>query len=330
MKVTVFFLGGTISMTRAPGGGIAPALGSAELLEELIGLSERPVEVESVDFRRVGSSHLSVADIFDLVAAADRAVAQGADGVVVVQGTDSMEESSYLLDLLWPHDVPVVFTGAMRGPDAPGADGPANLAAALAVVADTEARGLGALVVLGEEIHAARFVAKLHTNLPHAFSSPGRGPLGVMLEGVPQIHVRVTRKPALPRPERADVVIPVLTATLGQDAREVEALATVADGLVVAGFGAGHVNAAVADALGELATRLPVVLATRTGTGAVHARTYAGVGSELDLLSRGLLSAGHLPPLKARLLLALAMAQPAADPAGVFAAHGGVGTDTMG
>lgn len=328
-RVSVLFLGGTISMTSAPGAGLLPTLGGADLLAHL---AESHIETEAVDVLKVGSAHLTFADLLQVARAADRAVRNGADGIVVVQGTDSLEESAYLLDLLWRHDAPVVLTGAMRGSAAPGADGAANLAHAVATAADEEARGLGALVMMGEQVHAARFVAKSHTNVPAAFSSPATGPLGVMHEGRPHLLTRVLRAPAYDVPDAADVVVPVVTATLSQSPAEVEALADVADGLVVAAFGAGHVNASVAEALGRLVGRVPVVLASRTGAGSVHAETYGGPGSEQDLLARGLISAGHLTPLKARLLLAILLARGADRDAilGGFAAHGSPGAATMG
>ena len=96
----------------------------------------------------------------------------------MIQGTDTIEESAFLLDLLVDSDKPVVITGAMRGADAPGADGPANLLSAAIVAAAPESRGLGTLAVLNYDIHAARFVQKSHTALPSAFLSPLVGPIG--------------------------------------------------------------------------------------------------------------------------------------------------------
>ena len=305
-RVQVIFLGGTIGMTGAPGRGASPRLDGADLLAGIP--VPEDVEVEPLQLLKVGSSHLTFAHLLEVARVADRSVEEGADGVVVVQGTDSMEETAYLLDLGWRHDAPLLVTGAMRNPGLPGPDGPANLAAAVAAAASPRCRGVGAMVLLNDELHAARHVAKQHTSLPSAFGSPGAGPVGRMLEGAPVVTYRPQRHDPLPVPERLDRRVGLVTATLDDDPAVLRAVAEVCDGLVVAGFGAGHLKGDVADAAAEVAERMPVVLASRAGAGSVHTRTYAGKGSEEDLLGRGLVNAGHLAPLKARLLLAVLLA----------------------
>ena len=123
-RVQVIFLGGTIGMTGAPGHGASPRLDADELLAGVPVPDD--LEVVPLQLLKVGSSHLTFAHVLEVARAADRAVEEGATGVVVVQGTDSMEETSYLLDLCWRHDAPLVVTGAMRNPGLPGPDGPAG------------------------------------------------------------------------------------------------------------------------------------------------------------------------------------------------------------
>jgi L-asparaginase/archaeal Glu-tRNAGln amidotransferase subunit D len=318
----VFFLGGTISMTGTDGGGAVVRLTGADLLRspevEALG-----IDAEVVDFRAAGSSSLSIADLAELFDAADSAVNNGADAVVIVQGTDTLEETSFLLDLWWRLDAPVVFTGAMRNPGLPGPDGPANLVAALRVSACSEARGLGALVALNDEVHAARFVGKRHTSSVGAFVSPNAGPLGRVEEGTVRFLTSVPRHTPVGTPVRA-VRVPLIVAVLDDDGGLFDAVGDC-DGLVVAAFGVGHLRPEVAHRAAELAATRPVVLASRTGAGAVHVATYGGPGSESDLVGRGLLPAGTLDPYKARLLLLalLASGQDAAEAAAGFARYVG-------
>jgi L-asparaginase len=326
-SVAVFGLGGTIAMTQTTGGGVSPALSAPELLAAVPGLSDVEAGIRAVDFRQKPGASLSFGDLFELVTAINDALAGGCTGVVVTQGTDTIEEVAYALDLLLPTDAPVVVTGAMRNPTMAGADGPANILAAVRVALSPRARGLGCLVVLNDQIHAARWVRKTHTGSTAAFASPGHGPLGEVVEGHVRIPIGIRhRSPALhPDPAR-EVRVGVATVVLGDDGRLIEAIGAHVDGLVVAAFGVGHVPAGVVPVLAGLAERIPVVLASRVGAGPVHDSTYAFPGSERDLLARGLISAGYLDPLKARILLHLLVAS-GADPARIrdtFAAAGGL------
>src|ERR1700743_160325 len=134
MRVVLFTLGGTIASTPAAG-GVVPQLTGADLLTSVPGLDRAGLEVQVHDFRQVPSSSLTIGDILELAAAIRKQVSAGADGVVVSQGTDTIEETSFLLDLVYDGDAPVVFTGAMRNPTLAGADGPAHLLAAGTVAA---------------------------------------------------------------------------------------------------------------------------------------------------------------------------------------------------
>jgi L-asparaginase len=305
-RVVVIGLGGTIAM-RSPedsGRGAVPALSPAELLEAVPQLAGTGVAVEAVGlYERPGSS-VSFDDLDALRRAIDTHLEAGADGVVVTQGTDTIEETSYLLDLTYDRDAPVVVTGAMRNPSLAGADGPANLLAAVQSAASDHARAQGVLVVFNDEIHAARRVRKTHTSSPATFRSPNGGPLGYVVEGHPRLLSWLTNRPVVPVP--ADAPQPrvgLVTVTLGDDGIGLADLADRYEGLVVAAFGAGHVAQPMLAPLSTLAARIPVVLASRTGEGSVLSSTYGFGGSESDLLARGLLRAGFLDPLKARILL---------------------------
>lgn len=323
-------LGGTIAMAAAGGGaGAVPELSPAQLLAAVPGLAGTGIEVRAEELRQLPGASIRLADLYQLAGLIRERLAGGADrvaGVVVTQGTDTIEESGYLLDLLYGGPAPVVVTGAMRNPSLAGADGPANLLAAIQVAACAEARDQGVLVVFNDEIHAARRVRKTHATNPATFGSPDGGPLGFLVEGQPRLLSRLPGRTVLPAPAAAGerVRVPLVTVTLGDDGCLLDGLADQADGLVVAAFGAGHVPEWLVEPLARLAGRIPVVLASRTGAGPVLAGTYGFPGSERDLLSRGLVRAGFLGPPKARILLHTLLAA-GADRATIAAAFGAAG-----
>lgn len=305
-RILCVSLGGTITMTRSAGGGIAPTLGAAELIEAVPGLAD-VAAIAAQSALRIPGASLTFDDLIHLAALLDARFADDTDGAVVIQGTDTIEETAWCLDLLVASDKPVVVTGAMRGAQAPGADGPANLLAATRVAASESARGLGALVVLNDEVHAARFVQKSHTSLPSAFTSPSAGPLGLVVEGRVRMHARLGRTPTIAlAASTQEAPVALLKMALGDDGRLLGALPGLGyRGAVIEAMGAGHVAAGVAPLVGELARYMPVVLSVRVAAGPSFTSTYGFAGSEIDLLGRGVLPGGLLGGLRARIVLSL-------------------------
>lgn len=305
MSVALFTLGGTIAMA----GG--HRLTGADLTAAVPGLAALP-PVLVQDIEAVPSANLALTKMLDVVDAASKALADGATGIVVTQGTDTLEETAFLVDQVWPHPNPFVLTGAMRNPTLAGPDGPANLLAAARVACSPAARDLGAVVVFNDQVHAARWVRKTHSTSTATFASPNAGPIGQVVEDQVRILTRPARQDGVPgRAEPADLEaakVALYTVTLDDDGLLLQGLADTHQGLVVAAYGVGHVPAALAPVLGELAARIPVVLTSRTGGGSVLRDTYHSVGSESDLLARGLIDGGFLDPYKARVLLRLLLA----------------------
>jgi L-asparaginase len=304
-RVLVVGLGGTIAMGDRGAAGVAHSFTPGDLLEAVPGLAATGVDVETHDFRQLPGASLGFADLAELGKLVDVALTTGVDGVVVTQGTDTIEESAYYLDLHHRRPEPLVVTGAMRNPTLAGADGPANLLAAIQVAADPAARGRGCLVVFADEIHAASRVRKTHTTSLTTFRSPDGGALGTVVEGVPRFVNEISARFVLGAvggrtpPPRVGMV----TVALGDGPALLDRASKRWDGLVVAAFGAGHVPNDLVGPLESLARVIPVVLASRTGAGSLLRATYRFPGSESDLFARGLIPAGTLHPFKARVLL---------------------------
>ncbi|WP_270937148.1 asparaginase domain-containing protein [Falsiroseomonas oryzae] len=257
-------------------------------------------EVEAQAPLRLPSASLSPAHLVQVAQRIEDAFANGFDGAVVTQGTDTLEESAFILDLLLAGDRPIVVTGAPEPGDAPG------LVAAARVAASPEACGLGALVVVQEEIHSARFVEQARTGHAAAFVSPVAGPIGVVAGGQPRFWARVPRLPCLPSYGGPPRPVALLRWTMGDDGRWLGSLPVLGyAGAVIEGLGAGRVPPQAAPLLGELAATMPVVLAAHDAPGPLRI-SDAGAG-EAELLQRGLIAAGCLSGPKARLLLGFAL-----------------------
>lgn len=290
-----------------------PTLTGEALVSDVPEIAEA-AEVSAVSFRQAASGELTVDDLVELAEEITGCIDGGAAGAVVTQGTDTIEETSFVLDLLVDRYAPVVVTGAMRNPTLPGADGPANLLAAIQVAASDAARGLGAVVVLNDEIHAARFVRKTHTSSPATFRSDPVGPLGWISENAVRVVLRPAGRHKVALLEDArDSPVALYHVALGDDGRLLPSIEEQGyTGLVMEAMGGGHVPSIMVGALEDLAARMPVILASRTGGGEVLRSTYGFVGSEMDLLERGLIPAGPLDSRKARLLLTLLLRSGAA------------------
>ncbi|SFH30977.1 asparaginase [Amycolatopsis regifaucium] len=303
--VAVAALGGTISMV--PGDGQDHAVPRLSATDLLGGLGENlEMDVSAETLAGISSASMDFATLIRTRDWAARAVDEGAQGVVVVQGTDTLEETAYFFELTWGSEAPIVITGAMRNPSLPSADGAANLLAALTVAAEPRSRGRGSLVAFNDDVHLARWVRKTHSSHVEAFSSNPAGPLGLLAEGAVHYFHPVAPRPAALSLENADFsgLVPIVESGVEDTGEVLETLVKAGvKGVVLAANGAGHVSAATADVIERALPEVPIVVAGRTGAGPTFRSTYGFRGSESDLIAMGATMAGWLDPRKSRLLL---------------------------
>lgn len=303
-RIAVGALGGTVSMrAKVPGEGVIPSLSSGTLLAGLPQL-DQVARLTIHTLQLLPSASLTFVQLIEVLQWAKSQVEQGTQGIVLTQGTDTLEEVAYFMDLLWPYHTPLILTGAMRSPDQAGADGPANLQAAVQVALTAESRGRGALVVINDQIHAAKHVRKADSLAMAAFSSAPFGAEGMVVEGQARYLKPPTSRRSLPEPSRLDHRIALLEASLAADTLLLEGVAGLGyEGLIIAGFGAGHVSQEWGGCIEQITRSMPVVVASRTGSGTTALHSYGFVGGEIDLQSKGVLMAGFLCPRKCRVLL---------------------------
>lgn len=325
-RVAVITTGGTIASVRAgESGAVAVGLPASQLLAGIghsAAVNVGPIE----DLARVNGWNVDPALMWHVAGTVRQLIGlPDVDGVVVTHGTDTIEETAFLVDVLTPSEKPVVFTAAMRSADATSPDGPHNLASALRAAASSALRGLGAVLCLNDTVHAARWARKTHSSRVDAFTS-APGPVATV---DPDGKVRRLRGSleqwTVPDSSRIHRVhpetVPVVQAYTGMSAAALEnAVDTeTARGVVLEGFGVGNVPGTLVDAIRKLIARgLIVAVSTRVSQGGTWP-VYGGPGSGTELTEMGVLGAGTLATGKARLLLLACLAGEAtADAAQTF------------
>lgn len=301
--IAVGALGGTICMSSGGSGeGVKPSF-SAKDLVCAVPLLETLVNLNAQTLFAVASGSLSIENLFEAYKWADEQVKKGAKGVVITQGTDTLEESAFLLNLLWNNPEPLVITGAMRNPDSVGADGGANILASVLVANDDKSRNRGVLAVLNDTIHSAKWVHKSNTFSVNTFISQNAGIQGMVIEKEVVFLSAPEKRETFNLPSKV-AKVNVVNSYLGDNGDLLETSAKMGyEGVVISSFGAGHISALMMDSVAKLAKNLPIIIGSRTDSGVTAQKTYGYYGSELTLQEHGAIMARWLSPIKARLLL---------------------------
>ncbi len=307
--IVLLFTGGTISMKHDHAlGGAVPALSGEEIVAATRGLADvAALEVEQ--WGRFPGPHMTVERMWALRSRiAEHLARPGVDGVVVTHGTDTLEESAYLVARSVSPEKPVVFTGAMRPASDIGWDGPSNLLDATRVAASPESRGGGTLVCIGERIHSALEVGKTHTEARDAFESPGLGALGEVDEGEVIYHRALREIPPPITPSAPATPVDLVPAYAGADARMLDASReSGAKAVVLAAMGRGNVPPAMFEGVVRwVESGRPILVSSRAQRGRVGA-SYAYPGGGRQLLDAGAIFAFGRRPGQARIDAMLAL-----------------------
>ena len=302
-KILVLHTGGTISMQADASGAVVT---SSDNPMNHVSNPLEGIQVHTLDFFNLPSPHIKPKHMLALYQKIKEEAANY-DGVVITHGTDTLEETAYFLDTMEVPRMPIVLTGAMRSSNELGSDGVYNYLSALRVASDDRAADKGVLVVMNDEIHAAKYVTKTHTTNVGTFQTPTHGPLGLIMKQ--EILYFKTAEPRV----RFDLdhiqgLVPIISAYAGMtdeliDMLDLEQL----DGLIIQAFGAGNVPKETAQKLESLLQQgIPVALVSRCFNG-IAEPVYAYQGGGVQLQKSGVFFVKELNAQKARLKLLIAL-----------------------
>lgn len=312
-KILVLHTGGTISMQADDAGNVNP---SQDNPMNHVGLDLTNIQLEVVDFLNLPSPHVTPYHMLAIYHKI-RDTAGQYDGVVITHGTDTLEETAYFLDTMAVPEIPIVLTGAMRSSNELGSDGVYNYLSAIRVASHDKAADKGVLVVMNDEIHAAKYVTKTHTTNVATFNTPTHGPLGIIMK-----HDILFFKTAEPR-VRFDLAslsgtIPIIKAYAGMGIGDgiISLLdPDKIDGVVIEALGAGNLPPEAANEIERLMGKgVPVVLVSRCFNG-IAEPVYAYDGGGVKLQKAGVMFVKELNAPKARLKLLIALSSGLKDQA---------------
>ena len=305
-KIAVIFNGGTISMTVDENIQAAvPNLTGEEIMAKVTGI-ERFAKIESHNFSSLPSPHMTV----EFMLALGKKVAEltnrdDIDGVVVTHGTDTLEETSFLVDLMLNTKKPVVFTGAMRSSSELGYDGPANLAASICTAVSEEAWGRGVLICFNGELNSAKEVTKANSMALNAFRTPNFGPIGIVDNNSVLFYRKVKDNEFIDVSEIKEKVA-IIKCCASADSDFINfAIDTGYKGIVIEGLGRGNVPPTMVEGIQRAIDKsIPVILTSRCFEGRVFG-SYGYDGGGQQLKNMGVIFGESMPSQKARIKLIL-------------------------
>ena len=302
-KILVLHTGGTISMQADQDGAVesSPINPMTQVTSPL-----ENIEVVSVDFLNLPSPHIQI-DHMMMIYKKIREEASHFDGFVITHGTDTLEETAYFLDTMSTPQKPIVMTGAMRSSNELGSDGIYNYRTALRVAADEKSADKGVLVVMNDEIHAAKYVTKTHTTNVSTFQTPTHGPLGLVTKRE-ILFFKAADKRVRFDLQAINGVVPIIKSYADMDTILLDALVEAPiSGLVIEALGAGNLPPASISAIKKLINKqLPIVLVSRCFNG-IAEPVYAYDGGGIQLEELGVLFVKELTSQKARIKLLIAV-----------------------
>ena len=309
-KIAILHMGGTIAMATNNDTGSVSLQGQNPLhiddsLLKKYGMDDVSVTVEA--FKNIPSPHVDEEVMLELRSRVISKIEEGADGVVITHGTDTLEEVAYFLDLTIEHAVPIVVTGAMRSSNEIGSDGLHNLLCLIKVAANPDSKGKGTVVVLNDEIHAARNVTKINTENVATFKSPQFGHIGSVTRRSVAFMQTLLGQEHYPIEQIGKKVI-LLKAHAGMDGTIFDALEHIKlDGLVIEALGAGQLPPKTVSHVKAIIDKgIPIVLVSRCLSGIVEPiYDYEGGGKQLH--DMGVIFSNGLNGQKARLKLAIVL-----------------------
>ena len=302
-KILVLHTGGTISMQADDSGAVVT---SQDNPMNHVSNPLEGVEVHTLDFFNLPSPHIKPKHMLALYQKI-KEEADHYDGFVITHGTDTLEETAYFLDTMEVPHKPIVLTGAMRSSNELGSDGVYNYLSALRVASDDKAADKGVLVVMNDEIHAAKYVTKTHTTNVSTFQTPTHGPLGLIMK-----HEILYFKTAEPRVrfdlDKIQGLVPIIPVYAGMTEELLDLLPVdQLDGLIIQAFGAGNVPKEISQKLNALIQEgLPIALVSRCFNG-IAEPVYAYEGGGVCLQNAGVFFVKELNAQKARLKLLIAI-----------------------